>query len=87
MIRGFFRFIFSALYWVCTLLGFSIIAIVLVLYFIHGGLFTSSIKPLEKESVLSLTLKGHYLEHADSEGVESLFLGKNASLYDLTRTI
>ena len=87
MIRGFFKFIFSTLFWGCALMGFGILCIILAMYFTKLGPFAPSSKPLEHDAVLSLTLNGQYVEHANSTGIESLLLGKNASLYDLTRAI
>lgn len=87
MIRGIIRFIFSSFFWVCAFIGFVILTIFLVLYFSNGGPFSSPVKSLKQDSVLSITLNGKYIEHANSSGLESLFLGKNASLYDLTRAI
>ncbi len=87
MIRGFFRFIFSTLYGICAFIGFSIFALIFSLYLGHIGPFSPPLKPLKQDTVLSLTLNGTYVEHADAKGIESLFLGKNASLYDLTRAI
>jgi protease IV len=84
MIRSFFRFIFSTFFWICAFIGIVVFALVLTLYLGHFGPFSPPSKSLKRESVLSLTLNGTYVEHANSKGIESLFLGKNASLYDLT---
>ncbi len=87
MIRRIFKFIFRVFFWICSLLGLSIVALISVAYFVGLGPFSPSSKALEKDSVLVLTLNGPYVEHADARGLEALLLGKNASLYDLTTTI
>ncbi|OJW50166.1 MAG: signal peptide peptidase SppA [Alphaproteobacteria bacterium 41-28] len=87
MIRNFFRFIFSTFFWICAFIGVLIFALVLILYLGHIGPFAPSLKSLKRDSILSLTLNGSYVEHANSKGIESLFLGRNASLYDLTHAI
>jgi len=86
MIRVFFRFIVSAFFWLCAFMGFLILTLVLVFYF-NFGIFKPKPKPLHKEAVLSITLNGQYVEHTNSKGFKSLFLGKDASLYELTRAI
>jgi len=87
MIRTFFRFIFRFFYWICAFIGFIILALILSLYLGKIGPFTPSLKAIKHNSVLSITLNGTYVEHADSKGIESLIFGKNASLYDLTSAI
>lgn len=87
MIRSFFRFIFQTIFWICAFFGFLIVALILTLYFSKTWIFELPAKPLAHESVLTLTLKGHYLEHTASGGLGALLLGKEASLYNLTRTI
>lgn len=87
MIRSLFRFVFSAFFWVCAGIGFILVTSIFIMYLGYVGPFTSSSKPLERDSVLSLTLHGPYVEHADSEGLEAILLGKNASLYDMTRAV
>ena len=87
MIRTIFGYIFSIFYWICAFIGFVIVALILVLYLGYVKPFSPSPKLVSRDSVLSLTLNGSYVEHADSKGIESLFLGKNASLYDLTQAI
>jgi len=86
MIRNLFRFVFSTFFWICAFIGVLILVLVLTLYLGHIGPFSSS-KSLKRDSILSLTLNGTYVEHAHSKGIESLFLGRNASLYDLTHAI
>lgn len=86
MIRAVFRFIFSAFFWICAFMGFLILTLILILY-LNFGVFKPKPKPLHKEAVLSITLNGQYVEHTNSKGLKSLFLGKNASLYELTRAI
>src|SRR3990167_2153461 len=87
MIRGVLRFIFSSFFWLCSALGFILIALVFFLYLGGFAPFGSSSKLLNKNSVLSITLNGTYVEHTDSKGIESLIFGKNASLYELTQGI
>lgn len=87
MIRTAFRFVFSSFFWICAVIGFFILLIFLTLYLGYSSLFSPSIQPLKQDSILSITLNGKYIEHADSSGLESLLLGKSASLYDLTRAI
>ncbi|EKE09602.1 MAG: hypothetical protein ACD_16C00130G0007 [uncultured bacterium] len=87
MIRGVLRFIFSTFFWLCSAIGFILIALVFALYLGGVGPFSPSLKPLKNNSVLSITLNGTYVEHTDSRGIESLLLGKNASLYELTQGI
>jgi len=67
--------------------GFIITSLILTLYLSKAWFFDSSTKPLAHESVLTLTLKGQYLEHTASGGLGALLLGKESSLYNLTRTI
>lgn len=87
MIRSLFKFIFSAFFWICSVLGFILIILALSLYWGQKSLFTSSSKPIKGDSVLSLTLKGPFVEHAHSKGIGGILLGKDASLYDMTRAI
>lgn len=87
MIRTFLRFIFRTTFWICAILGFIILAVMGVLYFGNLGPFALSSKSLAQNSVLTLTLNGSYVEHADSEGFKAFVLGKEASLYNLTRAI
>lgn len=87
MIRAFFRLIFHVFYWICAFMGFGILCLILVIYFTKLWPFAPSSKPLKHDAVLSLTLNGPYVEHASSKGIESLLLGKNASLYDVTHAI
>ncbi|HUX78816.1 MAG TPA: signal peptide peptidase SppA [Alphaproteobacteria bacterium] len=87
MIRNVFRFIFSAFFWICAFIGIVIFAVILTLYLGHVGPFAPSSKSVKRDSVLSLTLNGSYVEHANSKGIKSLLLGKNASLYDLTQAV
>lgn len=87
MIRSVFRFIFRTLFWVCALVGFIIIAFFLMLYLSKTWPFEGPLKPLAHESVLTINLKGQYLEHTSSGGLGALLLGKEASLYNLTRAI
>ncbi|MBA3813719.1 MAG: signal peptide peptidase SppA [Alphaproteobacteria bacterium] len=86
MIRGFFRFIFRTLFWIWAFIGFALMTLVLFLYFFKVGPFQAAFKPLTEESVLNLTLNGHYVEHKN-DGVGGLLLGKQASLYHLTQAI
>lgn len=87
MIRSFFRFIFRTIFWICALIGFSLAALILFLYFSKTWPFETARNPLAHDSVLTLSLKGPYMEHTDTGGLGALFLGKKASLYNLTRTI
>ena len=87
MVRSFFRFIFRTIFWICAVVGFIITSLILTLYLSKAWFFDSSTKPLAHESVLTLTLKGQYLEHTASGGLGALLLGKESSLYNLTRTI
>lgn len=87
MIRGFFRFIFRTIFWICALVGFFLIALILFLYFSKNWPFDLTHKSLTHDSVLSLHLNGPYVEHTSTGGIEALLLGKKASLYNLTRTI
>ncbi len=87
MIRGLFRFVFSTFFWICAFIGFVLFALILTLYVARVGPFAHSSKPLGHDSVLSLNLQGSYVEHPNSKGIESLFLGKKASLYDLNHAI
>lgn len=87
MIRKFFRFIFSLFFWICAFVGFLIIALVLSLILASGSFFKASDKTLKNPSVLTLTLDGTHVEHTDEKGLGALFLGKKASLYNLTRAI
>ncbi|MBS0271512.1 MAG: signal peptide peptidase SppA [Proteobacteria bacterium] len=87
MIRAIFGFIFSFLFWICAFVGFIILTFSLVLFYSQKGPFSSPIKSLKQDSVLSITLNGKYIEHVDSSGIESLFIGKEGSLYDLTRAV
>lgn len=87
MIRSFFRFIFRTIFWICAFIGFVLAGLFLFLYFSKTWPFESSVKPLAHDSVLALSLNGPYMEHTDTSGIGTLFLGKQASLYNLTRTI
>ncbi|MBY0500683.1 MAG: signal peptide peptidase SppA [Alphaproteobacteria bacterium] len=87
MIRTFFKFIFRVFFWICALLGLNVVALILIIYFAGLGPFANSSKSLEKDSVLTLTLNGIYVEHTDTSGLESLVLGSNSSLFNLTRAI
>lgn len=87
MIRGFFRFVFRAFFWICAVIGFLVAVALLGLYFSKYWPFHSVEKSLKQESVLSLKLHGHYLEHTSLGGLSVLFVGKNKSLYDLTRAV
>lgn len=87
MIRSFFRFIFRTILWLCAFLGFLIVALILFLYFSKSWPFETHKKSLAHDSVLSLNLNGPYMEHTDTSGIGALFLGKQASLYNLTKVI
>lgn len=87
MIRSVFKFLFRFFFWVCAALGFAFASLVFLLIFVGLGPFSSTPKPLSQDSVMTLTLNGPYVEHADSLGFEALMLGKNASLYDLTQAL
>lgn len=87
MLRSFFRFIFRTIFWICAFFGFILVALILTLFLSKSWPFEAPPKPLAHESVLTLTLKGHYLEHTTSGGLGGLLLGKEGSLYNLTRTI
>lgn len=87
MIRAFFRFVFQSIFWVCAFFGFLLVSLLLFLYLSKNLPFQSAVKPVEHDSVLTLNLHGHYLEHTDTSGLGALFLGKQASLYNLTRAI
>jgi protease-4 len=84
MIRSVFKFLFRFVFWNCAIFGFTIISFIFLFLYTGFGPFSSTPKPLSQDSVLTLTLNGPYVEHTDSSGLESLMLGKNASLYDLT---
>lgn len=87
MIRKVFRFIFRTLFWICALIGFILALLILLLYFSKIPPFQSPIKPLSHDSVLSLNLNGHYMEHTNAGEIQSLLLGKQASLYHLTQAL
>lgn len=87
MIRGFFRFIFRTFFWICASVGFVLTTLVLLLFVSKTWPFEGPVKPLAHDSVLTITLKGHYLEHTTAGGVGALLLGKEASLYNVTRTL
>ncbi len=87
MIRNFFRFVFSTFFWICAFVGVVILAFILALYLGHVGPFAPSLKSHKQDAILSLTLDGSYVEHASPKGIESLFLGKNASLYGITQAV
>jgi protease-4 len=87
MIRTFFKFIFRIFFWICALLGLNVVALIFIIYFAGLGPFANTSKPLEKDSVLTLTLNGIYVEHTDISGLESFVLGSNSSLFNLTRAI
>jgi protease-4 len=87
MIRSFFRFIFRAFFWICAAIGFLIVTALLLLYFSKYWPFHAADKSLKSESVLSLKLHGPYLEHTNLGGLSTLFVGKDKSLYDLTRAV
>ncbi len=79
------------IYGLAAIVGFGIILLVLILSFsltyMGVGPFASKSMPLKKDAVLSLNLKGSYVEHEDSLGYESILYGKNASLYNLVQAI
>src|SRR5271169_360259 len=91
MIRSFFKIVFRLLYGFSAVIGFGLIVFSLTLYFTLSklglGSITSAPKPLTHDSVLTLTLNGPYVEHEESLGFERILMGKNASLYNLTRAI
>lgn len=87
MIRGFFKFIFRTFFWICALIGFSLTALLVGLYLLKLWPFHPPTKSLSEDSILSLTLNGPYMEHTDTGGLGEVFLGKKASLYNLTRAI
>lgn len=63
-----------------------LIILVLSLYWGQKNLLQSSSQPIKKNSVLTVTLNGSYVEHVQFKGL-GMILGKDASLYDLTRAI
>ncbi|MDK3159526.1 signal peptide peptidase SppA [Kamptonema cortianum] len=87
MIRSVLKFIFSTFFWICSAIGIVFVGLIFFLYVGGIGPFSSSTQPLKKDSVLSVILNGTYVEHTDSKGIGSLFLGKEASLYELTQGI
>lgn len=87
MIRSILRFIFSTFFWICSAIGVVFVGLIFFLYLGGVGPFSSSPHGLKKDSVLSVILNGTYVEYTNSTGIGSLFLGKNASLFDLTQGI
>ncbi|MBX9621433.1 MAG: signal peptide peptidase SppA [Alphaproteobacteria bacterium] len=87
MIRSVLKFIFSTFFWICSVIGIVFVSLIFFLYLGGIGPFSPSTQPLKKDSVLSIILNGTYVEHTDSKGIGSLFLGKEASLYELTQGI
>lgn len=87
MIRKIFKFIFWTVVSFWAVLGFALMAMLLILSVSIINPFQAAVKPLHEDSVLSLSLNGPYVEHTETGGVESLFLGKKASLYNVTRAI
>ncbi len=88
MIRGFFKFLFQAFFWICALIGFVLVSLILLLVYFGGShVFAPAPKPLAQDAVLTLTLNGSYVEHTPSKGLASFVTGKSTSLYDLTRAI
>jgi len=87
MIRSILRFIFSTFFWICSAIGVVFVGLIFFLYLGGVGPFSSSPHSLKKDSVLSVILNGTYVEHTNSTGIGSLFLGKEASLFDLTQGI
>lgn len=85
MIRRFIKFIFSTVFWICAVVGFLILLLGISLYFLIGSETKNA--PLKHPSVLAITLNGTYVEHTDPSGIQALILGKDASLYNLTRSI
>lgn len=87
MIRSVLKFIFSTFFWICSAIGVIFVGLIFFLYLGGIGPFSPSTHPLKKDSVLSVILNGTYVEHTNSKGVGSLFLGREASLYELTQGI
>ncbi|MDZ4323157.1 MAG: hypothetical protein U1A05_03620, partial [Alphaproteobacteria bacterium] len=87
MIRSVLKFIFSTFFWMCSAIGIVFVGLIFFLYLGGIGPFSPSTQPLKKDSVLSVILNGTYVEHTDSKGIGALFLGKEASLYELTQGI
>jgi len=87
MIRSVLKFIFSTFFWFCSAIGIVFVGLIFFLYLGGIGPFSPSTQPLKKDSVLSVILNGTYVEHRDSKGIGALFLGKEASLYELTQGI
>jgi len=83
MIRSFFRFIFRSIFWIFFFIGLSVFTLSAIGYF----LFMPSSKKMAHDAVLSITLNGPYVEQADPKGIESLFIGKDGSLYTLTNAL
>ncbi|MBL8676228.1 MAG: signal peptide peptidase SppA [Alphaproteobacteria bacterium] len=87
MIRSVLKFIFSTFFWICSAIGAIFVGLIFFLYLGGIGPFSPSTQTLKKDSVLSIILNGTYVEHTDSKGIRSLFLGKEASLYELAQGI
>jgi len=91
MIRSVLKFIFRTLYGIFAFIGFGIIFLVFILSagltYLGVGPFSSLPLPLNKDSILTLNLNSSYVEHADSDGLQALLMGKDASLYDMVVAI
>lgn len=91
MIRSIFKFIFRLIYGIAAVVGFGVIVLTFIISFsityMGVGPFAPKNMPLQKDSVLTINLKGSYVENENSLGYESLFYGRNSSLYTLVRGI
>ncbi len=87
MLRSLIKFIFSTIFWICAVIGLLVLLLVLGLTCAQKSILQSSHQFLKGDSVLTVVLKGPYVEHTYTKGISGLLLGKEASLYDLTRSI